>query len=439
MNTISFAKWRYLLLVIVLFFGLASIIASTGVLRDLSVADTFVLAVNDFNRAEPALPGHLIIFTSTLADRSTWTKHDSIPHPLHLGSGPSPSYQPRPHTRPFVWAARSATASPKFVVFYWDQHLPSLDPNAGDESRLVAATFSDEFGWTMSQAGRSPVLTFFFGALQKKAFSPAAAELQGEFVVAWGGLPSRRLWEDYSIQIAKLSVVRQDADPNWPGQDINRYDLVETHGALIEPGFRTGDPVTLLAHEGKYVLGFKLVGSSPRGNPADYGRFVVSTSTDGVTWTDPAVSSVPELLPYQAGVPVANKRIHALIDVWGLTWVRRVGGDIDLTTVGRRSSGTSTSSQEDVLLRFRATNDLLTTYTSPEMTKNMPASTRGFVIAGGLEWVDAFLHATGSLRGRAYDDDPTGPGFTAITFPAAAPGLTRTAPSIAFGHSPQTP
>jgi hypothetical protein len=369
---------------------------------NIRVADVYVVAVNDFDQNQDAIPGSLRVFTSVLSRQTAWTDVTSM---IALPNSRNESnYQTRPRTRPAVWSALSADSPIKFAVFYWDMFPPEQgNPSRGDNSQLVVATLSDDFGWTTSM----PAFSFNFGNSHRNAFSPAVAELNGEFLVAWGEHPAGTAQLIDRIRTAKVRFIKDDS-----GNDINRYQLQQIGADISDPGFETESPITLITEGGMYILGFRQPGVG----------FVVSTSSDGINWSSPAPTDVPSLIPD----PDQQRRLRPLEDPWGLTLVRRAGGAIDLTTVGKIYVGT-TLGGENQLLRFRSGSSSLTTYTLAEQVRGLNQGTGGYVIAGPeTESAGAFLDGNGLLKARI--------GSSNINLPAAGSGLVRTAPSIGFGH-----
>jgi hypothetical protein len=227
-----------------------------------------------------------------------------------------------------------------------------------------------------------------------------------EFVIAWGEdlhTPALR----YRIWTMSVRFIKEDS-----GNNIDRYQLQKVSQQAIDTGFTSASPVTLIAHGGNYVLGFRQTNAD----------FVISTSNDGENWSTPSPTDIPSLIVD----PTNNqKRIRPLQDVWGLSWSYRVGGAIDLTTVGETFVGSSQSQNQ--LLRFRAGTNL-TGYTLVEHVTGIDPGSWGFVVSGPESaGVGAFKDRNSQIKIRA--------GSSNTFLPAATPGLVRTAPSIAFGHS----
>jgi hypothetical protein len=371
----------------------------------LRIQDTFIIAVNEFDQNEPAAPGELRIFTSKLDRLSRWEEIDKTNIAMPFGDTGA-SYLPRPLTRPAVWSAIDSDYPIKFAVFYWDMFPPQQgNTDRGDHSRLIATTFSDDFGWTTSMpiAGINP---FRFANIHRKGFSPAVAKIGNEFVVAWGE-DLHTLSQHYRIWTMKVRFIREDS-----GNNINRYQLQKVSQNITDTGLTSSSPVTLIAHEGNYVLGFRQTNAD----------FVISTSNDGENWSTPSPTDIPNLIVD----PTNNhRRIRPLQDVWGLSWSYRVDGAIDLTTVGETFVGSSQSQNQ--LLRFRAGTNL-SGYTLVEQVTGIDPGSWGFSVAGPeSEGVGAYKDRNSQIRIRV--------GSSNIILPAASPGMVRTAPSIAFGHS----
>lgn len=375
-------------------------------LARVQVPNTYVLATTAYHQMHPnvgnveALPGRLRVFEST--DRIRWT-------PVTIGL---PSDRTRTHfearrrLRPAVWAARRPSDVIKFAIFYWDMEAGETSSN------LIAATLTEEFGWTSSH----PVLARDFETDHHRAFSPAVAAIRDRFVVAWGDpgrpAPGTSLPVLHPVKVARFAFDRYDSpEPS----DISRYEIRQV-GDVIDLPFVTTGPVTLTVQGEGFVLGF---------TPSSDNRLMISKSATGEVWQPPVDTDVPDVIDEPSG-----RRTRPFGGGWGASLTQRLDGSICLGTVAQTSVGTLGG--PDKLMRFTSTNDSLTTWVLEHEISGLRQGAAGYSVVGPpSEPLEVYLDGgRGRLVARA------GSGEVALPSASDVNGnpMVQTPPSVGFGH-----
>lgn len=353
--------------------------------------------------------------------------------------------------RPGIWCTQAPGSDIKWAAFYWNAPytIVSGQPRYFSFSDLLVATLSRSRGLTLARTA----LRRDFLHSEKVVMSPTAASLNDAiFLVAWGE-DHQRLdpWQTATLfAVMTVEFRMEHAVSPVDGTDIMQAVL---HSDVRDTGFRTRTPPTLtVRHRGtgtnrapEYVLGFT----------NDANTFVLSTSSDGITWSAPIATGIPPVFPdgqrpgcpprppafppeTQEPIPADCLRVYPFHNpVWGPS-VNRLWFDdnVHITTVGWSTSGAGGPAR---LLRFRANDATLSAWTLVAELRQfgrtlLPDYTHAYSVAGpASEPIDAFftdrLVINAAAGAFVIPRTPLPPPAAPGTFDVPGP------PAVDFGHT----